>query len=209
MGRDKNDPNRRVEHLAIQPRLSMTPIIDRLYIGDVHLAAKVLSTDHHMGISHVLSLFSSSVLSSFCNVISTVTIPTPSGPPVIAQLEVAKRGSTLVRMAVPLRDNPEQPILHVLQPCFEFIDESRLSGAALVHCMAGVSRSAAIVTAYLMRTLKLTLKEALGLLKIKYKKASPNPGFLQQLLLFEKMLFSEEGIEDLENVRSKGVESED
>lgn len=111
-------------------------VIDHLYIGDVHLAARVLSSDHHMGFSHILSLFSSSILSSFCKVLSPPEAILPSPPserPVFAHFELANRGSRLVRLVVPLSDTPEQRILHVLEPCFEFIDEGIKQGAGALY----------------------------------------------------------------------------
>lgn len=90
-----------------------------------------------------------------------------------------------------MEDTPEQNILLALLPCFEFIDEGRRHGAVLVHCVAGASRSAAIVAAYLMRTLNFPLKQAMAALNKDYKNASPNPGFMQQLQFFEKQLFKD------------------
>lgn len=57
----------------------------------------------------------------------------------------------------------------------------------LVHCLAGVSRSPTVVTAYLMATLKLRWKAALAIIKQTRPFVNPNPGFISQLKLFQEM----------------------
>ena len=57
----------------------------------------------------------------------------------------------------------------------------------LVHCYHGKSRSAALVTAFLMAKYRLGVDEALALLKRKRSVVSPNPGFMAQLRLWEAM----------------------
>lgn len=58
----------------------------------------------------------------------------------------------------------------------------------LVHCVAGLSRSATVCTALLMRTRRLTLREAFLVLKTARPGASPNLGFFRQLQAFELTL---------------------
>ncbi|ONI14163.1 hypothetical protein PRUPE_4G265900 [Prunus persica] len=62
--------------------------------------------------------------------------------------------------------------------------------AVLVHCFAGVSRrvccSAAIITAYLMRTEHLSQQEALGSPRQSCEFVCPNDGFLDQLKFTRK-----------------------
>eukprot|EP00250_Pteridium_aquilinum_P004516 c14716_g1_i1 orf=115-774(-) len=167
---------------------SANHIIDGLYIGNVQLALQVLRSDNHMGVTHMLSLVSSSILSSLCT--SCACPPTSiffsNRKPSFASFETAKHGSHLLRMVVPLMDTPEEDILQILQPCFDFINEGRRQGTVLVHCMAGRSRSAAVVTAYLMRTLSLPSKQAMEILNRNYKNASPNVGYMQQLEFLDR-----------------------
>ena len=50
-----------------------------------------------------------------------------------------------------------------------------------VHCYAGVSRSSAIVAAYLMWKYRWTLKKTLAFLVCKRIVVKPNDGFMKQL----------------------------
>lgn len=54
-------------------------------------------------------------------------------------------------------------------------------GVALVHCNAGVSRSASIVIGYLMLREGLSFDDALRQVKLARPSVCPNPGFYQQL----------------------------
>ncbi len=59
------------------------------------------------------------------------------------------------------------------------------NGKVLVHCRAGISRSATICLAYLISRYRLSLDEAYEFIKKKKSFISPNFGFLGQLLSLE------------------------
>jgi hypothetical protein len=61
-------------------------------------------------------------------------------------------------------------------------------GTVFVHCYAGVSRSAAIVIAYMMQEHSMNMFEALHFVKQKRNSVFPNAGFQRQLMDFEKKL---------------------
>ncbi|KAM9360427.1 dual specificity protein phosphatase 18-like [Symphorus nematophorus] len=61
-------------------------------------------------------------------------------------------------------------------------------GRTLVHCNAGVSRSAALCIAYLMKHRGVTLLEAHRWLKTCRPMARPNTGFWKQLVRYEMEL---------------------
>jgi hypothetical protein len=68
-----------------------------------------------------------------------------------------------------------------------FINEGRMRGGCLVHCYAGVSRSATAIIAFLIDTLGLDATAAFEVVKRARPQANPNAGFLQQLKRYEAM----------------------
>ncbi|CAG2109222.1 unnamed protein product [Medioppia subpectinata] len=82
---------------------------------------------------------------------------------------------------IEILDVPETDIKTYFEECFEFIDEGRHYGNCLVHCNAGVSRSTAICTAYLMTKEKMTFTDALNAIREARPFSKPNDGFMRQL----------------------------
>lgn len=74
---------------------------------------------------------------------------------------------------------------------FDFIQKSLKAqdGSVLVHCAAGVSRSAAIVAAYLMINNQISAFDAVLQVHQARPCVCPNLGFLRQLLYYEKKNF--------------------
>ncbi|XP_072382942.1 dual specificity protein phosphatase 21-like [Diabrotica undecimpunctata] len=66
---------------------------------------------------------------------------------------------------------------------------SNLGGKTMVYCVAGVSRSASICIAYLMKYHKLSLLESYNYVKLRRSRIKPNCGFFKQLIEYEKQLF--------------------
>ncbi|KAA3472128.1 dual specificity protein phosphatase 12-like [Gossypium australe] len=190
-------------------------IRENLFIGNIGDAAQVLQNGSSE-ITHILSVLSSASISFFSEWRSGITIPTeeikkvfvggsgdaaaaPEGhsddgsksclspQKLLYLLEYAGKDLKLVRMAVPIRDMESENLLDYLDACIDFIDRSRKEGSVLVHCFAGVSRSAAIIMAYLMRTERLSQEDALESLKQSCEFVCPNDGFLEQLKMFEEM----------------------
>ena len=59
----------------------------------------------------------------------------------------------------------------------------------LIHCRAGVSRSATLVIAYVMRHLRMTLREALIYVRSRRPIVCPNRGFLKKLVDLDVALY--------------------
>lgn len=90
-----------------------------------------------------------------------------------------------------LPDTEEANISKHFDECIAFISEHiSQKRIVLVHCAAGISRSATVVAAYLIKTKGLNAAEALRLIKERRQCIRPNDGFLKQLLEFEKELLS-------------------
>lgn len=71
-----------------------------------------------------------------------------------------------------------------------FLLQIALSGGkTLTHCVAGVSRSASICIAYLMKHHNLSLLEAYNHVKEKRSSIRPNCNFFRQLMDYELQLF--------------------
>lgn len=185
---------------------------ENLYIGHIGDAAEILQNGSEE-ITHILSVLSSASVSFFSEWRSGISIPSKeirqvyvggsgsdgvsgddsksslSPGKLLYSLEHAGKDLKLVRMAVPLRDMESEDLLDYLEVCMDFIEENRKNGSVLVHCFAGVSRSAAIITAYLMRSEQLSQEDALESLRQSCESVCPNDGFLDQLKMFEQMGF--------------------
>ena len=82
-------------------------------------------------------------------------------------------------------DKPRENIVQYFGECIEFIEGKE---NVLVHCIFGKSRSATIVTAYLIWKKRISLDDALNFVNQKRKMAVPNTGFKKQLQIFEELL---------------------
>ena len=83
-------------------------------------------------------------------------------------------------------DAIDENILTWLKEAFEFIDSS--VNNIYIHCAMGISRSPAIVIAYLMYKNKMKYEEAYDFVRDKRKVINPNSGFREQLKKLEKIL---------------------
>jgi atypical dual specificity phosphatase len=96
---------------------------------------------------------------------------------------------TLCHMYIPVLDLPETNIISRLDECFAFIDDAvQNGGCVFVHCNAGISRSATVVIAYLMRKRCMSYQQAFLYLKERRSVVNPNHGFVQQLKDYEKTI---------------------
>ena len=96
-----------------------------------------------------------------------------------------KRGTIFIAVSSIKQTN------NFLTKCFYFFfaDEARQNGAnILVHCHAGVSRSATITIAYLLKHSKLSMMDIYRLVKAKRNIISPNFNFMGQLMEYEQAL---------------------
>ena len=93
-------------------------------------------------------------------------------------------------MHVAVEDSTVAKLSAHFDQCADKIQQTSLAGGrTLVHCMAGVSRSATLCIAYLMKHQHMTLREAYSHVKSCRCFIRPNIGFFRQLIDYEKQLF--------------------
>eukprot|EP00743_Colponemidia_sp_Colp-15_P005793 GILK01006228.1.p1 GENE.GILK01006228.1~~GILK01006228.1.p1 ORF type:complete len:206 (-),score=9.03 GILK01006228.1:186-803(-) len=107
-------------------------------------------------------------------------------------------------MNVKLLDADHEDISKHFDAVFAFIEEARKKGCAvLVHCAAGMSRSSTIVIAYLMKHHNMSLKSAYAFTKARRPIVSPNPGFMRQLVRYERVLFGKNTLDSNDYERNR------
>ena len=150
----------------------MSLVLPRLLVGGAAEAEALL-----LGSSPPPAVPISAVLSMGCKL--------PFVPP---------SGAVAVRH-VHLLDAASESLLDPLPECLAFLDAHYAAGGTvLVHCLAGQSRSVAVVCAWLMAgSSGLCLKHALSLLHERRPSNNVNPGFLFQLSLLDTYLRSVRG----------------
>jgi len=93
-------------------------------------------------------------------------------------------------------DRKDVDISEHFEPAFKFIEEAKESNSAVVvHCQVGISRSATIVIAYLMKTLEYTLAQAFDHVRDCRPIIKPNSGFMRVLKRYDEMLQSRRCVE--------------
>ncbi|CAF3180818.1 unnamed protein product [Rotaria socialis] len=96
-----------------------------------------------------------------------------------------------VRKHVRAYDIHTVDLIGEFESCYQFIEDAVCNKQnVLIHCHAGMSRSATIACAYLMKKYKLSYDEALEKLRAKRPCVYPNPGFAKQLRLYHSMKYS-------------------
>eukprot|EP00727_Mastigamoeba_balamuthi_P010857 m51a1_g6394 hypothetical protein (562) ;mRNA; f:207871-210098 len=92
-----------------------------------------------------------------------------------------------IYFVIPVEDEEDVDLTPYFQSCIEFIQGAMARGeSTLVHCMAGVSRSATIVAAYVMVHNRMTAENAVAFVQEQRSMVCPNMAFRKQLLEFEK-----------------------
>jgi len=94
-------------------------------------------------------------------------------------------------LRIPVNDSASEELFKQFAQACSFIDEAYTKGGkVLVHCAFGVSRSATVVLAYMIRTFKITAYQALTALKTRRPQVLPNPGFMRQLCDLERLVLN-------------------
>ncbi|KAG2374315.1 hypothetical protein C9374_010885 [Naegleria lovaniensis] len=93
---------------------------------------------------------------------------------------------------IPVRDSEDENISLYFEKCFQFIEMAkREQRKVLVHCFMGMSRSACLVVACLMKFKEWSLEKAFQYVKKKRPSIEINCGFMKQLVELETKLFKD------------------
>ena len=106
---------------------------------------------------------------------------------VAAHSDHLAKHASIEYMQIDVDDDPSESLRPHFEVAFAFMKKDAATNV-LVHCVSGISRSATVVTAYLMATRKLSFEAALALVRERRPVASPNSGFQKQLREYEAEL---------------------
>eukprot|EP01080_Neovahlkampfia_damariscottae_P005462 gene5462-9280_t len=139
-----------------------TKILDNLYLGSLPDSTNFMELKNHK-ITHILTV-----------ILGT----TPMFPEEFQYLNI------------PALDMDGENLINYFEKCILFIEEGIKKGGVLVHCRKGRSRSSTIVIAYLIKTQKMSLKDALKFVQQKREIVQPNDDFMKQLEKYQNLLLS-------------------
>jgi len=131
--------------------------------------------------------------SSFLKDKKITAVLTINNEPARIPAEIEKSGD-IKTLYINLGDNCTSQIKNYFEEINSFINEN---DCVLVHCYAGVSRSATAVLAYIMKHQNLSLTKALMFVKNKRHVICPNFSFMGQLKSYE-MELHQIGVNNLE-----------
>lgn len=95
--------------------------------------------------------------------------------------------ATFNKYQINVDDSANEDVLVHFLPSISFIQNELDKGrGVLVHCGAGISRSATIIAAYLMYSLKLDPESAIDMIRTVRPIVEPNEGFMEQLKVFHR-----------------------
>ncbi|KAJ7089780.1 protein-tyrosine phosphatase-like protein [Mycena belliarum] len=131
-------------------------IAGRLYLGNLS-AAECPQLSSRLGITHILSV---------C-------------PDYLAP------AANVQHLTLPMVDDEHYDILQHLPNACHFIQDALDGGGrVLVHCVMGISRSAAVVCAYLMFSRQSSAAQAIQFVRTRRPQSRPNHNFIRQLQVF-------------------------
>lgn len=99
-----------------------------------------------------------------------------------------------IYLKIHINDTEDAPLEQYIDVSISFIKKASKNpnNKVLVHCGAGISRSASIVIAYLMVVQKISFDIAFEKVKSSRPVICPNLGFREKLLEYEKNIFTNE-----------------
>ncbi|CRK99432.1 CLUMA_CG012683, isoform A [Clunio marinus] len=147
---------------------SVDEIEPRLFLGNC-TAARNIQFLKSKQISHILTIDSVPIPAYVCS------------------------SAAVINKYIHIADMTRENILEHFTVCINFIEgalkDPNGTNGILIHCFYGVSRSATIAIAYLMKKYSINYQKAFELAKSKRRLVQPNHGFVLQLKLFHKMAY--------------------
>mmetsp|Transcript_19833 Transcript_19833/g.34055 ORF Transcript_19833/g.34055 Transcript_19833/m.34055 type:complete len:392 (+) Transcript_19833:403-1578(+) len=160
---------------------------DNLFISDCHIPLEVVQ---ELGITAILTVGNRKLQPYFVSGRKSRSQSQQSIENDIPEDTVPQAKPKFRSLIINLMDEDDENLLRVIPRGISFIKSSikKQKRKVLVHCMAGMSRSASMCIAYLLNTKKFeSLDAALSDVRSKWSRAWPNAGFLFQLHLYEKL----------------------
>eukprot|EP01064_Diplonema_japonicum_P032541 TRINITY_DN6146_c2_g1_i1.p1 TRINITY_DN6146_c2_g1~~TRINITY_DN6146_c2_g1_i1.p1 ORF type:complete len:282 (+),score=32.36 TRINITY_DN6146_c2_g1_i1:363-1208(+) len=106
-----------------------------------------------------------------------------------------KQFDSVQYLHISVTDHSDSPISRYFDAALSYLDDARAAnGVVLVHCRQGISRSATIIIAYLMRMLQIPYKLAKDLVWRRRPVINPNLGFVAALESYQEYLNIPSGI---------------
>ncbi|XP_074653648.1 dual specificity protein phosphatase 14-like isoform X2 [Tubulanus polymorphus] len=97
-------------------------------------------------------------------------------------------------------DVPHARLYAYFDRCADKIHQvKKRGGKTLVHCVAGVSRSASLIIAYLMKYQRMRLRDAYYHVRQRRQCIRPNVGFWKQLIEYEKKVFGQASVKMIQS----------
>ncbi|GAA5862546.1 hypothetical protein JCM8547_002099 [Rhodosporidiobolus lusitaniae] len=122
----------------------------------------------------------------------------------------------IVYMVEEIRDADDQNLIRIFPQARNFIDSAlQAGGRVLVHCGDGISRSPAIVTAYVMIRTGLTHEDAFAFVQARRFCVAPRTEFVHQLeayrpiILASQAVAADAGAQAGQRARRRGREDDD
>ncbi|KAI0212762.1 Serine/threonine/tyrosine-interacting protein A [Lamellibrachia satsuma] len=109
-------------------------------------------------------------------------------------------------LVLDIADSVTENIIRYFPKVKRFLEECfAIGGRALVHGNAGISRSAALVIAYVMEKHGLTYKDGLRYVQQRRFCINPNDGFAQQLMEYEPIYRARLTLQNGQSSQEKGI----
>lgn len=110
-------------------------------------------------------------------------------------------------LRISIKDNREADLDRYFDEVADRIEQEsqRVGGVTLVHCVAGVSRSASLCLAYLIKYHRMSLKDAYNHVKARRPQIRPNVAFVKQLMEYE---FKQHGTRSVSMVYCHALDQE-